>query len=182
MNDLELGNSSKMSNELAAAEGMSRNFDYCCEIRHSLFNKYFFAFFCQACFVNTKGKVDSHVPADHQMEWLVKMNKQHIKHMFSNKKETTIEKKSAAIPGVADIAGNFDKESSVVIRAKKHSEKSAHNDELTMLRELRLVKPFAYTPGRTYSTFQKVQPSMLCHLNAGKFKQWFVKKKCTFTP
>ena len=35
----------------------------------------------QACFVNIKGFKDSHIAADQQMEWIVKINKAHIKQM-----------------------------------------------------------------------------------------------------
>ena len=35
-----------------------------------------------ACFVNTKSHPDTNVPADLQMEWVVKQNKSHIKHII----------------------------------------------------------------------------------------------------
>ena len=102
--------------------------------------------------------------------------------MFSNKRVNTIEKKSAAIPGVEDVALNFDKISNVIVRCKKHSEKTAHDDELILIEELRKIKPFSATPGRFHLTFKKVQPSTMCRFDAWKFKQWFSTKKMTFTP
>ena len=54
----------------------------------------------QTCFVNTKGHQDSHVPADLQMEQIVKCNKTHIRHMISNKTTSNIEAKSSALLGI----------------------------------------------------------------------------------
>ena len=77
----------------------------------------------QACFVNTKGKPDSHIPADQQMEWIVRNSKKHIKHMHSNKNSDYTESKSAALPGISQIADNFDQHAHVIVRAKKHTKK-----------------------------------------------------------
>ena len=57
-----------------------------------------------SCFVNTKGFKDSHVPADMQMEWIVKCNKHHIKHMFSHQSKSNIESKSESLPGIDEIS------------------------------------------------------------------------------
>ena len=41
-------------------------------------------------FVNTKGRIDTHIPVDLQMDYIVCVCKKHIQHMFSNKKKTQI--------------------------------------------------------------------------------------------
>ena len=45
-------------------------------------------------FVNTKGRIDSNIPCDLQMEYLVRVCKKHIKHMHSNKTEENIGKRT----------------------------------------------------------------------------------------
>ncbi|CAG2220286.1 unnamed protein product [Mytilus edulis] len=67
-------------------------------------------------FVNTKGKIDSHIPCDLQMEYIVKSVKRNIKHMFSNKTDKNITTRTSALPAIKDIAENFDKTSGVIIR------------------------------------------------------------------
>ena len=57
----------------------------------------------QACFMNTKGHPDTNVPADLQMEWVVRHNKKHIKHMYSIKSMTNIYNKSSALPGLYTV-------------------------------------------------------------------------------
>ncbi len=133
-----------------------------------------------ACFVNTRGQINTHVPADQQMEWIVKANKKHIKHMYGNKNEKTIKKKSSAIPGVQEIANNFDDHSNVIIRSKKHSERSAEQDELTILEELHQVRPFRHVSGRAYTSFPNINSSMLDSFDGNKFRAWFYEKKDTF--
>ncbi|CAG2238830.1 unnamed protein product [Mytilus edulis] len=67
-------------------------------------------------FVNTKGKIDRHIPCDLQMEYIVKSVKRNIKHMFSNKTDKNITTRTSALPAIKDIAENFDKTSGVIIR------------------------------------------------------------------
>ena len=135
-----------------------------------------------ACFVNTRGKADSHVPADQQMEWIVKANKKHVKHMYSNKREEFIQKKSMALYGIGMVAQQFDDVSDTLVRAKKHGNKSAITDELTLLDEFERLKPFRHTGGRHHDTFRRITPSMLPILDAQKFRCWIMSKKLSFTP
>ncbi|CAC5403385.1 unnamed protein product [Mytilus coruscus] len=53
-------------------------------------------------FVNTKGKMDSHIPCDLQMEYIVKSVKRNIKHMFSNKTGKNITTRTSALPAIKD--------------------------------------------------------------------------------
>ena len=132
-----------------------------------------------ACFVNTKGKPESNVPADLQMEWVVKQNKAHIKHMFSNKSMDNIFSKSSALPGLHNIAANFDDAADVIVRTKRHNPKDIDKDEMQIMDDLRRVKPFKYQPGRTYQhrqfagmeiTSAKLMPEL-------KLRNWFDKHK-----
>ena len=116
------------------------------------------------------------------MEWIVNVNKKRVKHMFANKTEKNIHRKSAALSGIQHIAVNYDKVSDTVVRSKKHSERSVREDELTILETVHQVNPFKYQPGRHYQKFQNIKPSMLEHFDGHKFRSWCLKKISTFSP
>lgn len=131
-------------------------------------------------FVNTTGQFDGHIPADLRMEYMVKEVKKHIKHMFSNKTERNIENRTRAIAGIPDIAESFDKQSNVIVRAKKHSHLSSMADELTILQDLRKLRPFRIHPGRTHSAFPNVKRSVVDGLDVNHFHNWVRAKKFEF--
>ena len=106
--------------------------------------------------VNTNGHFDGHIPADRRVEYLVKKVKEHIKHMFSNETETNVKKRSSAIAWIADVCDRYDPVSNVIVRTHKHSEKSAHGDELILLESLRNIRPFQKTPGRQHTCFPNI--------------------------
>ena len=134
-----------------------------------------------ACFVNTKGFARSYIPADQQMEWLIAINKRHLKHLFSQKNEGSMQKRSKVIHCVHDLSAVYDNESQVFRRAHKHKRDDSEEDELVLLRELRKIKPFDFTESRSYEGFKTIQPSLMCQLDACEFAKWFEDKKLTFT-
>ena len=73
-------------------------------------------------FVNTEGSPAGHVACDDRMEWQVKLVKDHIKHMASNKSEKNISNRSRALSGIKGIASNYDRTTQVLVRSKKHKE------------------------------------------------------------
>ena len=131
-------------------------------------------------FVNTTGQYNGHIPADKRMEYLVKQVKEHIKHMFSNKTEANIRNRSSAIASVREISENFDRASSVVVRSKKHSDKSAQGDELTILDCLRRVRPFKHQPGRFHEHFRNIKASSTIDYNVRHYHQWIGNRKERF--
>ena len=135
----------------------------------------------QACFVNTRGKEHTHVPADQQMEWIVNANKKLVKHMYSNKREDFIRKKSLALYGVGMVAQQFDDVTDTLVRAKKHAKKSVLTDEFTVLDEYERLKPFRHTGGRHHQNYRRITPSKLPMLDGQKFHSWFMEKKLSFT-
>ncbi|XP_070547037.1 uncharacterized protein [Ptychodera flava] len=99
-------------------------------------------------FVNTHGKLDSHIPVDLQMVYIVKSVKKSIKHMYSNQTEKNISRRSGSLSGINEISQNFDKCTNVLVRADKHSVVSSLDDELTIIKDLQTVKPFDHNDGR----------------------------------
>ena len=129
------------------------------------------------CFVNTKGKVDSHVPADLQNEWIVKEQKKHLKHMYSNKTTDNIYTQSAALPGITEIADHFDNELDTVQRTSRHSRLSTEDEELHMIKDMRQVRPFQHIEGRHYSHFRTIPRSKLDSVDGYLLNAWINKHK-----
>ena len=131
----------------------------------------------QACFVNTQGRINSHIPADLQMEWLVRNVKAHLKHMYSNKTEASIFAMSSALYGVELISNNFDNTAKVLKRAQKRKLKDAERDEVAMIADLHRVRPFSHIEGRAYDQFRTIPSSPTKWLDIHKFNTWFLDHK-----
>jgi len=72
-------------------------------------------------FVNTSGNLDGNIPADLQMEFLVRVYQKHIKHMMSNKSEENIARRVNSLAGMHEIVQNFDAITVNSVRTNKHS-------------------------------------------------------------
>lgn len=123
-------------------------------------------------FVNTKGKADSYIPADLQMEYMVKTIKKHIKHMYSNKSEANIAKQTRSLSGIRDISEHFDRASGVVHRCKKHKKKDSDGDELLMIQDLRKLRPFSFQSGRLHNAFPNIKKSVIEYMNVDHYHSW----------
>ncbi len=131
----------------------------------------------QLCFVNTHGRENTHRPADVIMEGNIKTYKKHIKHMYANKTHSNIEKRSSAIAGIQRIGANFDEQSQVVARTSKHSTRGVALDEMTIMDDLRRLRPFNKVPGRCHRHFKDIVPSMVQLFDAQKFRAWVYQHK-----
>ena len=123
-------------------------------------------------FVNTSGKLDGHIPADERMEWMVNVVKKHIKHMGSDQTEKNLESRTSALAGVQDVASQYDNVTNVIVRQRSHSCVSPQGDEMTMVNDLRRLRPFRFTAGRHHKSFPKMKSSILEGLDVENFKNW----------
>ena len=129
-------------------------------------------------FVNNAGKPDSYIRADMQMEFIVREQKKHIKHMYSHKQDKeAITRRSKAVHGLSCIAENYDLDTSVVNRKRTHTEISSISDEQAMLQDLRKVKPFIMIPGRSHMHMPPVPPTITKLLDKTNFSHWVAEKK-----
>ena len=129
-----------------------------------------------ALHVNTRGKIDTHIAVDLQMEYIVRSIKRHIKHMFSNKTQQNIERKTGALAAINSIVQRYDTASDVNIRSKKHKTASAHSDEVDMIEDLRSIKPFTVQEGRTFRHFPNTQSSLISFLDFTHFREWMFRR------
>jgi TusA-related sulfurtransferase len=116
-------------------------------------------------FVNTQGRPGCCIPADLQMEYIVKKIKKNIKHMQAGQSIHHIHTKTRAISGIESIANNFDAAANVVQRATKHSHRETAAEEVDMINDLLEVRPFQHQPGRNYEKFPNMEPSLLHRLD-----------------
>lgn len=162
---------------LKADNGQSK---YAYEILRFLIYQYFLLSKSEAhlvfysMFVNTKGQLNTHIPADLQMEYIVRVIKKHIKHMFSNKTERNIERKTGALAGLSAIVNNYDHVSNVLTRSKKHSAASSFADEVSIIEDLRELKPFEPNVYSSHGHFKTIRVSALAHLDYAKYHQWLM--------
>jgi len=125
-------------------------------------------------FINTHGRIDSHIAVDMQMEFIVRTYKKHIKHMLSNKTESNIERKTAALGSLFNITSHYDDVTSVVARTKNNSKPSETGDEISMLEDLRQLLPFKQIDNRTHDTFKNIQMSLLAGLDYKNLFPWLM--------
>ena len=100
--------------------------------------------------------------------------------MFSNETETNVKKRSSAIAWIADVCDRYDSVSNVIVRTHKHSDKSAHGDELILLESLRNIRPFQKTPGRQHTCFPNITASLTDSLNTQYYHEWITTRKEKF--
>ena len=131
-------------------------------------------------FVNTAGKLDSNIPTDERMEWHVAKVKKHVKHMFSNKTPENITNKTRAMAGLSEVATNLDNTSHVIVHQRKHSTACSRADEISMMEDLRMVKPFVENAGRAHDGFNRIAKSGLQSLDLAKYKNWIKDKLYKF--
>ena len=123
-------------------------------------------------FVNTQGKLDSHIPCDLKMEYIVKEVKTNIKHMFSNKTDKNITTRTSALPVMSDIAERFDSVTGVITRSKRHTSAESLSDEREMVKDIHQLKPFEFHSGRKHNSFPNVHDQMNELLDVTSFRSW----------
>jgi hypothetical protein len=124
------------------------------------------------CFVNTKGGLNTHVPADLAMEWQVKSYKRCIKKLGSKSSDDTIYKRTKAIGATSHIVTRFDEQ--IHKRTRQHGSaiRDARVDEETLISEFSQIRPFHHTPGRHYTKFKNITKTPTDKLDGTEFNQW----------
>lgn len=127
-------------------------------------------------FVNTHGHIYSHIPVDLQMEYIVKIIKKNLKQMCSNQTEQNVTRKTGALAGLHAIGLNYDNETDVNVHTQKHSTVSSLGDELSMIEDLRKIKPFHQIPSRYHVAYPDMGKSVFENLDVSFFHSWIIKQ------
>jgi hypothetical protein len=116
------------------------------------------------------------------MEHLIRRVKKLFKATGPNNIEGAVVKKSRALAGQAQIAAQYDLTSGVLIRANKHKRKSALEDELKLIAELKEVAPFTTRIGRSFDEFSTITAPIDSTLNDEDYNAWinYHKRKMQF--
>ena len=136
----------------------------------------------QACFCNTHGRPDTHVPVDIVNEWAVRTQKKHFRHNGPNKSEQQIFKQSAALPGVADIAENYSAEVDTVHRSNRHQRKIDDDAFDKMVVDFRQVQPFDHVEDRHFAAFPHMFSSLTERVDGHWIRHWISNRLDTLIP
>jgi hypothetical protein len=133
-------------------------------------------------FVNTNGTPSGHIPADLQNEYIVKEEKEMLRHMYSGKSDKNIERRSAALFAASSVAKTYDSETEVLIRCTKHSTMSSAADEMEIINDLRAKRPFnRMNSGREHKGLPAVEPSCLSSLDLNEYTSWIRDKQIIYS-
>jgi hypothetical protein len=131
-------------------------------------------------FVNTSGGLDTSVPNDLAMEYLVKEYKRAIKHMHSGKTDRNVDRHSAGLSGISDVSKQYDSVSKTIVRCTTHKRQSSDFDELEIISDLRSVRPFSFVMGRQNIGI-RVNRSSFAGIQLNEFLQWISRKQLLYT-
>ncbi|WAR07882.1 hypothetical protein MAR_017840 [Mya arenaria] len=116
------------------------------------------------------------IPADLQMEHIVRLTKGHLRSMGSNVTDKSLVKRSSAFFGMEEISNNFDKKTGVVQRAHKQKKLSSFV-RMKNKRDLRWIKPFMEMCGRQSESLKKVPKNPIKKLDMADILKWILHHK-----
>ena len=127
-------------------------------------------------FVNWTGGLGNNIEGDKAKEICNCTSKNVVQRgMGSDKTNNTIITASKAAPGIHQIKGQFDKVTKIHPSSRAHTTRSAKDDEMLMLKDLRKLRPFRITPNRCHK--QEITLSPLVGQHMEKFFSWLEKHK-----
>ena len=125
-----------------------------------------------AALANWKGGKNKNIEIDLLQENRNKDIKGLIHQMGANKTEKAIQRISKASGGVRKIVDVFEDQASVKQKSSAHSHRSSSEDEQKIATDLRKLKPFVQTPGRSHGSFVGISSDPLENLDETKFIEW----------
>lgn len=125
-------------------------------------------------FINRTGKIGHNKPADIEKENQVKLLKELIRGLGSNKTEAAMIRISKAAPVIETVAHKFDEVAGVSVIHTTHKSKSAEVDLKAIEQKLREIVPFHVKHGRMLS-FAKCSRNPVSEMNVEKFKSMVCK-------
>ena len=123
-------------------------------------------------FVNLRSDIDSLIPADLSMEYIVRQNKTILKHKFSGQTAVSVNRRLSSLAVVIDISESFDSNTNTIVRAKRLKRVSSYFDEHEIIENLLSVKPYEYKSLRKLSQANVVDSSNLKQLEMFFVAEW----------
>lgn len=128
-------------------------------------------------FVNWHGGKGRNIACDMAQEICNRVSKDVVKGMGPNKTQKAMERASKAAAGVQQIVKRMNEVCDVARVSQAHSHKSATEDEMMMVEDLRKIKPFETKPGRKHAHFDKIQATPTSGLDMKSLFIWLEKHK-----
>ena len=107
-----------------------------------------------------------------QLEFFNKLVKEAIKKIGPGASKKSLDRVCHSLGITSSLIKNYDNNMSVFNRAGRHVKKSTVGDLEKIVNELVINKAFTCTPGRRYSCFSHVKPSLLTGFDMQKMFLW----------
>ena len=117
------------------------------------------------------------IALDLRLEFFNKTIKEAIKKLGPSATQKSLDRISHSLGVTTELMKVFDSSLSVFTRSGKHFKKSAANDIEKIVKELVTNKAFTHTPGRKYTFYSNMKPSILCGFNLQKMFTWITDHK-----
>lgn len=123
-----------------------------------------------ASFINKSGRIGKNKPADMEKENQVKLLKELIRGLGSNKTENAIVGISKAAPVIESVVYHFDEEAGICELRTTHKSRSLESDLKVMLEKTRELDPFS-NQGRSLQSYKGINANPIYSVNKEKFHQ-----------
>lgn len=128
--------------------------------------------------VKSKPGLGGNIPLDLQLEFYNKVLKGAVKNLGPNASRKSLDRICNAMGVTNKLLHNFDKELKMYKRSGKHVKpKSLVNDLKKIINELVSQKALNLTPGRQYSYYKNMKPSLLHGFDSQKLYKWINEHK-----
>ena len=123
-------------------------------------------------FIKNKHGIGGNIPLDLQLEFFNKLVKEAIKKIGPGASKKSLDRVCHSLGITSSLMKTYDNNMSVFNRAGRHVKKSTVGDLEKIVNELVINKAFTCTPGRRYSCFSHVKPSLLTGFDMQKMFLW----------
>ncbi|XP_028404057.1 uncharacterized protein LOC114526731 isoform X1 [Dendronephthya gigantea] len=123
-------------------------------------------------FTKSKPGISGNIPLDLQLEFLNKLVKEAIKNQGAGASDKSLDRICHSLGVTSSLMKTFDTNLSVFKRAGRHVKTSTQGDLKKIVNELVVNNAFTCTPGRRYSVFKHVKPSLLSGFDMHKMFTW----------
>ena len=131
-------------------------------------------------FVNHKGKLDTNLPMDLEVEHDNKYFKDDICAYRGEITEKSVSRVSKSMQITESIIKNFDKITHIKCPSGVHTDASIEDDVMHLVDQFKGLKLYTKIPGRYHTAFPKIKNNILEDLDMTKLKAWISKSLASF--
>ena len=123
-------------------------------------------------FIKNKPRESANVPLGLGLEFKNKIIKEAIKKLGPSANQKSLDRIGQSLGVTNDLMYMFDSNLDVFRRSGKHVKKSTKGDLAKVVNELVHQRAFCHTPGRKYTFYKNIKPSILNGFNLHKVFLW----------